>query len=612
MNSLVLVLAALSIFALAYRYYGLYIATKILEINPGRATPAKTMADGHDYHETNRYVLFGHHFAAIAAAGPLIGPVLAAQFGYLPGALWIIIGAVIAGAVHDMVSLFASVKHQGRSLPFIAKEEIGSVAGIVASFAVLFILILTLAGLSISVVNALFDSAWGVFTVICTIPIALLMGFYTHVLKPGDVRGGSILGVALLALTIYLGPYVAASPVLAPMLTFSKNILALSIPLYGFAASVLPVWLLLCPRDYLSTYLKLGTIFVLTLGIFLVHPEMNMPALTAYIHGGGPVIQGAVFPFLFITIACGAISGFHSFIASGTTPKMISSEGDILFIGYGAMIVEGFVAIMALIAACVLLPQDYFAINAPISVYATMGMTPVHLPELAAGVGESLQGRTGGAVSLAVGMAYIFSSLPFMKGLMAYWYHFAIMFEALFILTAVDTGTRAGRYLLQEMIGKAVPKLSEKNWMPGIAVTSLAFTASWGYLLYTGDIATIWPIFGMSNQLLAACALIIGTTMILAMGKGKYALVTAIPGLFLIPITFSAGYLNITTNYLPKGLYMLSFMSGILMILTAVIFIEAFKKWYGLIHSRGKPFNGSGSIIPVKIDAVGACEQPKI
>lgn len=610
MNSLVLVLVALSIFALAYRYYGLFIAVKVLEINPGRPTPAKTMADGHDYHETNRYVLFGHHFAAIAAAGPLIGPVLAAQFGYLPGALWIIIGAVIAGAVHDMVSLFASVKHQGRSLPFIAEKEIGSVAGIVASFAVLFILILTLAGLSISVVNALFDSPWGVFTVICTMPIALLMGFYTHVLRPGDIKGGSILGVLLLALTIYLGPYVAANPVLAPMLTFSKNILAVSIPAYGFAASVLPVWLLLCPRDYLSTYLKLGTIFVLTLGIFLVHPELNMPALTTYIHGGGPIIPGAVFPFLFITIACGAISGFHSFIASGTTPKMISSEGDILFIGYGAMIVEGFVAIMALIAACVLLPQDYFAINAPVSVYATMGMTPVHLPGLAAAVGENLQGRTGGAVSLAVGMAYIFSSLPFMKGLMAYWYHFAVMFEALFILTAVDTGTRAGRYLLQEMIGRTIPRFSEKKWMPGIAITSLAFTASWGYLLYTGDITTIWPIFGMSNQLLAACALVIGTTMILAMGKGKYALVTAIPGLFLIPITFSAGYLNITTNYLPKGLYMLSFMSGILMLLTAIIFIEAFRKWYGLIHSHGKPFNGSG-ITKTKKDAVRACEQPK-
>lgn len=611
MNALFLVLVSLSIFALAYRYYGLFIARKVLEIDPSRPTPAKTMADGHDYHETNRYILFGHHFAAIAAAGPLIGPVLAVQFGYLPGALWIIIGAVVAGAVHDMVSLFASVRHQSRSLPLIAEKEIGSIAGRVASFAVLFIVILALAGLSISVVNALFNSPWGVFTVFCTIPIALLMGFYSHVLKPGDVKGGSVLGVVLLALVIYLGPYVAANPLLAPMLNLSKNALAVSIPIYGFAASVLPVWLLLCPRDYLSTYLKLGTIFALTLGIFLVHPELNMPALTTYIHGGGPIIPGAVFPFLFITIACGAISGFHSVIASGTTPKMISSENDIPFIGYGAMLVEGFVSIMALIAASVLLPQDYLAINVPVSVYATLGMTPVHLPELAAAVGENLQGRTGGAVSLAIGMAYIFSSLPFMKELMAYWYHFVIMFEALFILTAVDTGTRAGRYLLQEMVGKVIPKFGEKKWMPGILITSLVFTASWGYLLYTGDIATIWPIFGMSNQLLAACALIIGTTMILAMGKGKYAIITAVPGLFLIPVTFSAGYQNIVTNYLPKGLYMLTFMSGILMFLTAIIFIEAFKKWYELIHSQGRTLNVS-SHSPIKTDAGGTCEQPKI
>ena len=394
-------------------------------------------------------------------------------------------------------------------------------------------------------------------------------------------------------------------------LHFLRIRLALSIPIYGFIASVLPVWLLLCPRDYLSTYLKVGTILVLALGIFLVHPEMNMPAMTSYVHGGGPVVPGAVFPFLFITIACGAISGFHSIIASGTTPKMISSEKDILFIGYGAMMVEGFVAIMALIAACVLLPQDYFAINVSVPVYATLGMTPVHLPALAAAVGENLMGRTGGAVSLAIGMAYIFSSLSFMKGLMAYWYHFAIMFEALFILTAVDTGTRAGRYLLQEMVGRVIPKFSEKKWIPGIVITSLAFTASWGYLLYTGNITTIWPIFGMSNQLLAACALIIGTTMILAMGKGKYALITAIPGLFMIPVTFSAGYLNIVNNYLPKGLYLLVFLTAILMLLTVIIFIEAFKKWYELIHVRNKPLNGSGCM-PIKANVGGSCEQPKI
>ncbi|HWQ19816.1 MAG TPA: carbon starvation CstA family protein, partial [Methanotrichaceae archaeon] len=595
MNALVLVVITLCVFALAYRYYGLFIARKVLEIDPNRPTPAVAFEDSHDYHKTNRNVLFGHHFAAIAAAGPLIGPVLAAQFGYLPGALWIIIGAVVAGAVHDMVVLFASVRHQGKSLPLIVEELIGTRAGTVTSFAALFILILTLAGLSISVVNALFQSPWGTFTILCTIPIALFMGVYIHILRPGDVKGGSILGVLLLIMAIYAGPYVAASTVLAPMLTYTKDALSVAIPAYGFAASVLPVWLLLCPRDYLSTYLKLGTIAMLALGIFLVHPEMNMPATTIYMSGGGPIVPGAVYPFLFITIACGALSGFHSTIATGTTPKMIASEGDILFIGYGAMLTEGFVAIMALIAACVLLPQDYFAINAPAAVYSTLGMTPVHLPGLASAVGESLQGRTGGAVSLAVGMAYIFSSIPFMNGLMGYWYHFAIMFEALFILTAVDTGTRAGRYMLQEMLGKVIPKFGERRWMPGIAITSLVFTFAWGYLLYTGDITTIWPIFGMSNQLLAACGLVLGTTMILAMGKGRYALITAVPGILMIPITFSAGYLNITTNYLPKGLYLLAALSAVLMVLMAVVFIEAFRRWHELLQDHGRTAKRSGS-----------------
>jgi len=611
LNALVLVVIALCVFALAYRYYGLFIARRVLEIDPNRPTPAVALEDYQDYHKTNRNVLFGHHFAAIAAAGPLIGPVLAAQFGYLPGALWILIGAVVAGGVHDMVVLFASVRHQGKSLPLIAASEIGERAGTVASFAALFILILTLAGLSISVVNALFQSPWGTFTILCTIPIALLMGVYIYILRPGDVIGGSALGVLLLALAIYAGPYVAASPVLAPMFTYSKDALSVAIPAYGFVASVLPVWLLLCPRDYLSTYLKLGTIAMLALGIFLVHPEMNMPAVTTYVSGGGPIVPGAVFPFLFITIACGALSGFHSTIATGTTPKMIESEKDIPFIGYGAMLTEGFVAIMALIAACVLLPQDYFAINSSAAIYSTLGMTPVHLPDLADAVGENLQGRTGGAVSLAVGMAYIFSSIPFMNGLMGYWYHFAIMFEALFILTAVDTGTRAGRYMLQEMLGKISPRFGERRWMPGIVITSLVFTFAWGYLLYTGDITTIWPIFGMSNQLLAACGLILGTTVILAMGKGRYALITAVPGVLMMPITFSAGYLNITTNYLPKGLYLLSALSAVLMALMAVVFIEAFKRWHELLQDHGsdsrRPGNGRAKDV-----ISGACEQPKL
>lgn len=584
MNAVTLVFVALCVFALAYRFYGLFIARKVLEINPSRPTPAVFMDDGIDYHATNKYVLFGHHFAAIAAAGPLLGPVLAAQFGYLPGALWIIIGAVVAGAVHDMVVLFASVRHKGQSLSLIAEAEIGKSAGVVASFAILFILILTLAGLSIAVVNAMFSSPWGAWTVFCTIPIALIMGVYMYILRPGDIRGGSIIGVILLLLAVVSGPYVAAHPMLSSMFSLSKKQLSVFVPLYGFIASALPVWLLLCPRDYLSTYLKLGTIGMLTVGIFLVRPDLQMASLTKYVSGGGPIVPGSVFPFLFITIACGALSGFHAIIGTGTTPKMIANEGDIPFVGYGAMLVEGFVAIMALVAACVLIPADYFAINTAPAVYAKLGMAPVHLSELSQEVGETLAGRPGGAVSLAVGMAYIFSSVPYMKQLMAYWYHFAIMFEAVFILTAVDTGTRVGRYLLQEMIGKVIPKFMEKKWIPGIVSTSLLFTLSWGYLVYTGDIATIWPLFGMSNQLLATCGLIVGTTMILRMGKAKYAWVTAVPGLLMVPVTMTAGYLNITANFWPKGLYLLVALSVVLMILMTIVFIEAFVKWYELLQ----------------------------
>ncbi|HAA03223.1 MAG TPA: carbon starvation protein A, partial [Syntrophobacteraceae bacterium] len=415
---------ALCVFALAYRFYGLFIANRVLGLNDKNLTPAVTMADGHDYHKTNRYVLFGHHFAAIAAAGPLLGPVLAAQFGYLPGALWIIIGAVVAGAVHDMVVLFASVRHKGKSLSLIAESEIGKRAGALASFAILFILILTLAGLSIAVVNAMFESAWGTFTVFCTLPIALFMGVYMYKIRVGDVKGASVIGVVLLGLAVLVGPYVAANPTWASLFTFSKKQIALFIPAYGFFASVLPVWLLLCPRDYLSTYLKLGTIGMLAVGILVVHPSLQMEATTRFIGGGGPIIPGSVFPFVFITIACGALSGFHAIIGTGTTPKMLGTERDVLFVGYGAMLVEGFVAVMALIAACALVPADYFAINTSAKAYEALGMTPVNLPALSAAVGEQLQGRPGGAVSLAVGMAYIFSSVPLMKNLMAYWYHF--------------------------------------------------------------------------------------------------------------------------------------------------------------------------------------------
>ncbi len=602
MNALTLIFISACVFAIGYRFYGIFLADKVLNLRPERETPAITRADGHDYVKTDKYVLFGHHFAAIAAAGPLLGPVLAAQFGFLPGALWILIGAVLAGAVHDSIVLFASVRHNGKSLSVIAEAEIGKATGKVASVAILFILILTLAGLSIAVVNAMFNSPWGTFTVFATIPIAMIMGIYMQKVRPGDIKGGSIIGLVLLVLAILVGPYVAANPTLAALFTFSKKQLAVIIPAYGFAASVLPVWFLLVPRDYLSTYLKIGTIALLALGIVFVNPVLHMPAVTQYVSGGGPIIPGAVFPYIFITIACGALSGFHAIIGSGTTPKMIANERDILFVGYGAMLTEGFVAIMALIAACVLVPADYFAINAAPKAFATLGMTPVNLPTLAGMVGEQVQGRPGGAVSLAVGMAYIFSSVPFMEGMLAYWYHFAIMFEAVFILTAVDAGTRVGRYLLQEMLRKIHPRFADNSWTPGIILTSAIFTSAWGYLVYTGDISTIWPLFGMSNQLLATCALIVGTTMLIRLGKAKYAWVTGGPGLFMMPICLWAGYLNITGNYLPKGLYLLAGLSVVLMVLMTIVFLAAFKRWYELLQVETRQTDRYGDSVLVVVE----------
>jgi carbon starvation protein len=586
MNALTLVFAALCLFAIGYRFYGLFFARKVLGVNDARLTPAVTMADGHDYVKTNKYVLFGHHFAAIAAAGPLIGPVLAAQFGYLPGALWILVGCVLAGCVHDTVVLFASVRHKGRSLAYIASKEVGKVTGGVASIAVLFILILTLAGLSLAVVNAMHDSAWGTFTVFATIPIAIIMGLYLHKWRDGDVLGASVIGVALMFVTILVGPYVAKSGFWGPIFNMPRPIIALTIPIYGFVASVLPVWLLLCPRDYLSTYLKIGTIAMLTIGIFWVHPQLQMPALTQFTHGGGPIIGGAVFPFLFITIACGALSGFHAIIGTGTTPKMLDSEHNLLFVGFGAMLMEGFVAIMALVAACVLVPADYFAINTVPAVFAKLGMTPVDLGNLAASVGENIQGRPGGAVSLAVGMAHIFSSIPIMNHLMDYWYHFAIMFEAVFILTAVDTGTRVGRFFLQEMIGQVIPKFNEKHWWPGIISTSAIFTFAWGYLVCTGDISTIWPLFGMSNQLLAAVGLLIGTTMIIRLGRARYAWLTAVPGLVMVGITGWAGYLQIVNTYLPKGMYLLTGLAIAILVLMAIVIVATVHRWMELLEIK--------------------------
>ncbi len=583
MNALTLVFAALCLFAIAYRFYGLWMARKVLGVNEARLTPAIKMADGVDYVQTNKYVLFGHHFAAIAAAGPLLGPVLAAQFGYAPGALWILIGCVLAGAVHDMVVLFASVRHKGQSLAYIATQEVDKFTGGVASFAVLFILILNLEVQSIACVNAMHDSAWATLTVFATMPIAILMGLYLQFWRPGDVTGASIIGVVLLVAAVIGGHWVGQQPTLSAIFTLSKPALSLAVPIYGVVASILPVWLLLCPRDYLSTYLKIGTVAMLAIGIFWVRPDLQMPALTQFVGGGGPIIGGPLFPFLFITIACGAISGFHAIIATGTTPKMLDSERNLLFVGYGAMLTEGFVAMMALVVACVMIPADYFAINSSPAAFAKLGMQVVDLPLLSQAVSENLVGRTGGAVSLAVGMAEIFRRIPFMDTMVAYWYHFAIMFEAVFILTAIDAGTRVGRFFLQEMIGNFAPRFNDKRWWPGVVITSFLFTGTWGYLLYTGDISTIWPLFGMSNQLLASVGLIIGTVMIIRLGKAKYAWTTAVPGVALTCITMWAGYLSVTTNFLPKQLYLLSTLAVIVMVLMTIVIVGAFRRCMKLL-----------------------------
>lgn len=589
-NALTIVFAALCVFAIAYRFYGLFIASKVLNVNEARQTPAVKYADGQDYVATNKYVLFGHHFAAIAAAGPLLGPVLAAQFGYMPGLLWILIGCVLAGGVHDMVVLFCSVRHRGRSLAYIASTEVDKTTGFVASWAVLAILGLTLAGLSIAVVNAMHNSLWSTYTVFCTIPIAVIMGLYMQVWRKGDVKGASLIGVVLLFLCILSGPWVAAHPEYFGWLDIDKKPMSLIIPIYGFIASVLPVWLLLLPRDYLSTFLKIGTIAALALGIAFVMPEFHMPAFTEFIKGGGPIVGGPVIPFIFITIACGALSGFHATIGTGTTPKMISNERDVLFVGYGAMLMEGFVAVMALVAACVLVPADYFAINAPADKFAQLGMQVVELPHLEEQVQETLMSRPGGSVSLAVGMAHIFSKIPFMEDLMAYWYHFAIMFEAVFILTAVDAGTRVGRFFLQEMMGKVWPKFADKEWWPGIIITSVIFTGAWGYLVYSGDIGSIWPLFGICNQLLASVTLLIGTTVILRMNKTKYAWITGVPGVFMTIITFWAGIWLVVNQYLPAGQYLLAVLSVLVMFLMLFVIVGTVRRWIVLlgIHTTVK------------------------
>jgi carbon starvation protein len=542
-NALWIVTAAACFYVIAYRFYASFLSAKVLSLDSSIKTPSHTLRDGVDYHPTSRWVLFGHHFAAIAGAGPLIGPMLAAQFGYLPGFLWILIGSALGGAVHDMVILAASVRRGGRSLAQIAREEIGPVGGLAASFAILFIIIVALAGLGLAVVNALSHSPWGTFTIAVTIPIALFMGLYLYRIRPGKVGEVSAIGFVLLLAAVIAGRYVPGS-VLEPFFNLTRGQLVFSIAAYGFVASVLPVWMLLCPRDYLSTYMKIGTVLMLALGVLFLAPELRMPAITPFVHGGGPIIPGKLFPFMFITIACGAISGFHSLISSGTTPKMISSERDIPLIGYGAMLVEGFVAIMALIAATVLIPGDYFAINTRLSfeALAAIGFPVSWVTELSSLVGTDVAGRPGGAVSLAVGMASILTGIPGMKGLMAYWYNFALMFEALFILTTVDTGTRVARFLVQELGSHVYKPLGRPRFVPGIVVTSLLVVAAWALLIHSGSISTIWPMFGVSNQLLAAIAFGVGTTVIIKSGKTRYAWTTFIPMVFMFTTTLAASW----------------------------------------------------------------------
>ncbi|HYO94323.1 MAG TPA: carbon starvation protein A [Polyangiaceae bacterium] len=681
MNAAWWMLGALAVLAIAYRYYSAFLAAKVLCLNDARITPAHRLNDGHNFHPTSKWVLFGHHFAAITGAGPLIGPVLAAQFGFYPGFIWILFGVVLAGAVHDFVILVASTRREGRSLAEIAHAELGPVLGTITAIAILFIIVIALAGLGNVVVGALAESAWGVFTVGASIPIAFLMGGHIYGVRKGSARGireATIAGVFLLGLALVGGKAVADSSY-ADWFRYSKPALTLAIAAYGFVASVLPVWLLLCPRDYLSSYLKIGTILLLVVGVLVVQPTIQMPGFSQYVHGGGPIIKGPLFPFVFITIACGAISGFHSLVASGTTPKMVKRESDCRAIGYGAMLMEGLVGITALIAACVMPPEDYVAINtdpqvamvasgatggvglarssqqlarADVSLsahdrsilglkageplvsladrslpaskllalsnpalaaldynvdanaahatsledadFARLGIHVKELPALARGAGEVVAARTGGGVSLAVGMARVFSGLPGMSSLLSYWYHFAIMFEALFILTTIDTGTRIGRFLMQEFLGRLHADLGRSTSRSGAFLATGFIVVGWTYFILTGSISTIWPMFGIANQLLACAALCVGTTIILREAPLKrYALVTLLPLVFVGVTTTTAGIQSIASIYYPMTLVERTRTTGsvnlvvtsLLLVAVSFIIVGSARRWLLLLKA---------------------------
>ncbi len=630
-NSIWLVVAAVCTYLLAYRFYGAFIAAKVMALDPERATPAERLENGHDFVPTNKWIVFGHHFAAIAGPGPLVGPVLAAQFGYLPGTLWIIAGAVLGGAIQDFVILFASVRRDGKTLGQMAREEIGKVGGAVALVTVLLIMIILLAVVALVVVNALAGSPWGTFTIAATMPIAVFMGLYLRYWRPGKVLECSALGFALVLAAVFGGQWVSESASLAPIFTLSAMGIAISIIIYGFFASALPVWLLLAPRDYLSTFVKLGVIGMLALGILVVRPELQMPALSRFVDGTGPVFAGKIFPFCFITIACGAISGFHSLISSGTTPKMIAREQHILPVGYGSMLLESFVAIMAMIASCAMQPGVYFAVNSPAGVVGktaeaaaatiTAWGYPVSAEAMAAmakSVGETtLFSRTGGAPSLALGMAHIFSSGGGGAAVLGFWYHFAIMFEALFILTIIDAGTRVGRFMLQDILGHISKPLGRTSWMPGVIATSAVIVAAWGYFLIQGvrdplgGINSLWPLFGIANQLLASIALAVATTIILKMHGPRYMWITIVPMTWLVTVTFTAAWQKIFSplprvgfiaqaEQMSKGPQTAAtatlifnnqldaVVCGTFMVLVAIVLADSLRLWYGILSGARK------------------------